>query len=339
MPGTPLAARAEDDRIPVLLVQRTIMSESVSIGSRSGAASNVPLAGWTLLVPSGWGSAFWHSLVYADTRVGGLRERGQQIYEAGCPSFPEDFPCTTAYKQDMDVRAREAKLSWERKPPAKRVNFQKLDTRSPWRPDLDQVARDAVNAIAGQSEPQAGMDIDQTVGEEAAGSSSPWLLSGPLVQKIFDGMKANGLDAGPKSLSDVDELDQIVLDIIQHERGKRLLDPLPQGKAKDLAKRAIVRVAVTPVNRGTPKFNAMIYRMDEEQARELKARLAASNRDMDVKAIIEKVGKDAAYYDADEDKDGEEIEEEEIHGEANVSYACKRIRGGEELICRCINRL
>ena len=39
----------------------------------------------------------------------------------------------------LGYRADEERDTWERKPPAKRPNYDKLGTRSPWRPDWDVV--------------------------------------------------------------------------------------------------------------------------------------------------------------------------------------------------------
>jgi ribonuclease P/MRP protein subunit POP1 len=82
---------------------------------------------------------FFSSLTYTGTRVGGQRERQTQSFEAGCAYFPRDYPFTHAYSSYVEQRADQEKDRWERKPPAKRTNFEKLGTRSPWKPDWDVV--------------------------------------------------------------------------------------------------------------------------------------------------------------------------------------------------------
>lgn len=95
------------------------------------------LHGWTLIIPKGWGMPFFSSLTHTGTRVAGQRERLSQHFEASIPSFPFDFPCTSAYFPLIDERGNEEMEKWERIPPAKRPSWTKLGTRSPYKPDWE----------------------------------------------------------------------------------------------------------------------------------------------------------------------------------------------------------
>ena len=126
IPGTPLNPERQDDRIPVLLIQRSLEApESNTQG----------IHGWTLIIPSGWAMAFFNSLIFTGTRVGGQRERQTHAFEAGTSYFPRDLPTSTGYDAYATARAKEEKARWDRKPPAKRPNYEKLGTISPWRAD------------------------------------------------------------------------------------------------------------------------------------------------------------------------------------------------------------
>src|SRR6266404_2227492 len=141
VPGTSLRPTASDNRIPVLLIQRSVKPASTSPSSstphptQSLQRTTKPdpnLHGWTLIVPQGWGMPFLTSLVYTGTRVGGQREREHQAFEAGAVYFPRDFPTCLAYEQFAASRAIEDEERWEKKPPAKRVSWDKLSALSPW---------------------------------------------------------------------------------------------------------------------------------------------------------------------------------------------------------------
>ncbi|KAG6847946.1 hypothetical protein C0991_001129, partial [Blastosporella zonata] len=72
--------------------------------------------------------AFFSSLTFTGTRVGGQRERQTQAFEAGAPYFPRDLPTSTGHDEYASARAMEEKARWDRKPPAKRPNYEKLGT-------------------------------------------------------------------------------------------------------------------------------------------------------------------------------------------------------------------
>jgi hypothetical protein len=120
----------QDARIPLLLIQR---SSGTDIGNRSQIARELT-HGWRLILPAGWGNAFWKSFVFAGMRVGGLREQRAQHTEAGLPCFPYDFPGTAAYEAWSEQEARQAQEEYERRPPAKRPNYTKLQADAPFAP-------------------------------------------------------------------------------------------------------------------------------------------------------------------------------------------------------------
>lgn len=330
IPGTGLSAKAQDDRIPILLIQRSLSPATYQPSSASSILSSTPpatLSGWTILIPSGWGAAFFHSLVYADTRVGGLRERAQQHYEAGLPNFPEDGLTTTAYLKDVSIRAREEQQRWEKKPPAKRINYAKLGTENPWKPNWQKVVQDAWGegskqsdasdkGEAGKADKGKGRAVEQDQPsegsgllntqrevnvnevmqvEESAGQTAPlaveppasvpsasattapeepekpiplWLLQGALLSSLLNQVQSSLLSTLSQTASTSElapKLSSALSALIQHSRSKRSLDAIEASKIESYASQALVRVALHPVGRGTPKNNAIIYRMSDEQ--------------------------------------------------------------------------
>lgn len=117
VPGERLRPTAADDRIPVVLI---------------ASWQDSPLAsGYTLLVPRGWGLPFWHSLVFTGARVLGQEQLRQRHLNAGLASFPHDWVASRSYAAlEREAAASRAEV-WRRKPPAKRVNYDRGEAVCP----------------------------------------------------------------------------------------------------------------------------------------------------------------------------------------------------------------
>ncbi|TFK40578.1 NUC188 domain-containing protein [Crucibulum laeve] len=253
VPGTPLNALRQDDRVPVLLIQRSLEQSTGNPDTRS-------IHGWTLIIPTGWSMAFFSSLIFTGTRVGGQRERQTQAFEAGTPYFPRDFPFTPAYETYAEERMNEEKTRWEKKPPAKRVNFEKLVTKSPWKADWRGVLGLKYEEDHG-SEGDAALVTTQRNAFEVTqvdepSKARPWLLRGYEVPNILSSM-SKMFNHSAALLSEINKL-----------RQKRLQDPLSnQIKAADLLEGALVSVKAIICTRGAPEDLAMIYSVDDTEAR------------------------------------------------------------------------
>ncbi|KIP10247.1 hypothetical protein PHLGIDRAFT_267125 [Phlebiopsis gigantea 11061_1 CR5-6] len=272
VPGKPLQALAQDARIPALLIQRSVESSS---------ATRAPsIHGWTLIVPQGWGMAFFSSLIFTGTRVGGQRERETQAFESGTPYFPRDYPSTLPYDDYSDTRAEKERELWERKPPAKRHNYERLGNRSPWQPDwevvlglrepeAEDVSMEDDSTIPGDFVPAqrdtvadgiaaaaaAPQEIEQsTVCPERETGTSPWMLRGPSTGAILESLIGK---PNPASL---------LFTKLEELRGKRGLKSLyTETRPDDLWKSALVDVRLRLVGRGRPDDLAVIYGMDDEE--------------------------------------------------------------------------
>lgn len=248
VPGTPLNPIRQDDRIPLLLIQRSLESPNSIHG----------IHGWTLVFPAGWGMPFLPSLIHTGTRVGGQRERSTQAFEAGTAYFPRDFPCTEFYDKFWDELALKEKAKWNRTPPAKRANYKKLGTRSPWRADWEVVLGLPVapgvdaNLVPAQREPQDAMEVDKVP------TVRPWVFRGPEVPTILE--KATEMFSnGAGLLTEINRL-----------RTKRGMDVLDPGyRPEDLLKGALVMVRLKMVSRGAPNDLAIIYRVNDVEVKKI----------------------------------------------------------------------
>ena len=67
-------------------------------------------SGWDILIPEGWGMAFWMSLVLIGARPGGLRENKHLQLEMEQLQTPNEYPDTSAGKhfaQEEEERKKE----------------------------------------------------------------------------------------------------------------------------------------------------------------------------------------------------------------------------------------
>ncbi|CAK1545025.1 unnamed protein product [Leptosia nina] len=116
----------EDDpkiqSIPIVLIQLpgSQNSEYKKIGYGSG---------WDIIVPSGYGLAFWLTFVMFGARSGGLRETEHLALEMGECYFPPDSESGKLEEKRMELHLRDI---YFKRPPSKRVNFIKLGISNPF---------------------------------------------------------------------------------------------------------------------------------------------------------------------------------------------------------------
>ena len=259
IPGSRLRPQADDARIPVVLIQRTI---GTLIESRSD------MHGWTLLVPAGWAMPFFSSLVFTGARVGGLREHRVQQFECGSGmAYPEDYVATPAFHSHVEAKATKERARWERTPPAKRVSYDALEAagyRVPnvWDPEWDNlplpfgapisVSHSTVNLIPTQPLPDiADGETGPAVG---SGAKRPWLLHGANVSSIIDELSGISCDQAPDAL--FNEMTRL-----RCKRG--LTEPLSVSPPK-LWKSALIAVNVNLMGRGSPQEFAIIYALSPD---------------------------------------------------------------------------
>ena len=189
--------------------------------------------------------------------MGGQRERQTQAYEAGTMYYPRDYPFTRAYDAYALDRESADNSAWERKPPAKRVNFEALGTRSPWRADWEIVlGLSTEDEEHLDSDPPAFVTTQREIVSEMnviKPKVKPWLLRGSEVPKILSSI-FSVFNHGATLLSEINRL-----------RLKRDQAPFSNDvKSADLLKGALINVKVSMCSRGAPQDLAAVYSLSDD---------------------------------------------------------------------------
>ncbi|CAL9705268.1 unnamed protein product [Knipowitschia caucasica] len=157
VPGSRLQPVPPQSRVPVLLVHQP--------GKQVGHERSTWGAGWDILLPKGWGMAFWVPLVYRGVREGGLHMSLKHSQNKSAPHFPHDYPDCPAGVRFQEEQAAELLEKFKRRPPAKRTNYIKLGCLAPFRCPWKQLAEEWEMICAEERNESTSSD---TVTEEGA---------------------------------------------------------------------------------------------------------------------------------------------------------------------------
>ena len=153
-----------------------------------------------------------------------------------------------------DSRADEERETWERKPPAKRPNWEKLGTRSPWAPDWNVVLR--LSESPRNEEVLLSTQRQHEINKpekETGDAAPPWLFRGPSAATTVDRL-SHAMSPHTDLLNDVNSW-----------RTKHGCPPLTySGDA--LIKSALIVVRLSIPRSGSPEDQAVIYDMSDEEA-------------------------------------------------------------------------
>lgn len=163
IPGLRLQPRKDDDRVPILLVQKSLTSETTN---EDQAAA---VHGFTIFLPAGWAMPFWQSFVFTGSTISGLEERATQYLEAGLPSFPHCYPQTRSGNDWRSDELAERKRRWNRRPPGKRMEYDVVGIQKPW-------------------------DLEWSTSLGLQEGSEPWLVPDWLLQGFQASMRATNPD-------------------------------------------------------------------------------------------------------------------------------------------------
>ncbi|XP_047384648.1 ribonucleases P/MRP protein subunit POP1 [Sciurus carolinensis] len=142
VPGSQLVLGPHESKIPILLIQQP---GKVTGEERLGWGS-----GWDVLLPKGWGMAFWIPFIYRGARVGGLKEAVVHSQYKRSPNIPGDFPDCPAGALFAEEQAKNLLEKYKRRPPAKRPNYVKLGTLAPFCCPWEQLTRDWESRVQAQ---------------------------------------------------------------------------------------------------------------------------------------------------------------------------------------------
>ncbi|XP_062394520.1 ribonucleases P/MRP protein subunit POP1 [Sardina pilchardus] len=157
VPGSQLTPTPLQGRVPMLLVHQP--------GKQLGQEMPSWGVGWDLLLPKGWGMAFWVPLVYRGVRVAGLQMSQKHSQHKGAPHFPHDYPDCPAGARFQDEQQAELMDKFTRRPPAKRTNYIKHGCLAPFRCPWQQLVEEWVEIVK-----ETGKGSDSRTEVETAGA-------------------------------------------------------------------------------------------------------------------------------------------------------------------------
>ncbi|XP_029359366.1 ribonucleases P/MRP protein subunit POP1 [Echeneis naucrates] len=134
VPGSRLSPTPLQGRVPILLIHQP--------GKQLGHEMRSWGAGWDLLLPKGWGMAFWVPLVYRGVHIGGLNMSLKHAQNKGTPHFPHDYPDCPAGIRFQEEQEIDLLVKFKRRPPAKRTNYIKHGCLAPFRCPWQQLAEE-----------------------------------------------------------------------------------------------------------------------------------------------------------------------------------------------------
>ncbi|XP_061675526.1 ribonucleases P/MRP protein subunit POP1 isoform X2 [Syngnathoides biaculeatus] len=134
VPGSRLSPIPPQCRVPILLVHQP--------GKQEGHEMSSWGAGWDLMLPKGWGMAFWIPLVYRGVRIGGLKMSLTHSQNKGVPHFPHDYPDCPGGACFQEEQESELLEKFKRRPPAKRINYIKHGCLAPFGCPWQQLAEE-----------------------------------------------------------------------------------------------------------------------------------------------------------------------------------------------------
>ncbi|XP_025306111.1 ribonucleases P/MRP protein subunit POP1 isoform X2 [Canis lupus baileyi] len=144
VPGSQLVLGPQESKIPILLIQQP--------GKVTGDDQRGWGSGWDILLPKGWGMAFWIPFIYRGARVGGLKESVVHSQYKRSPDIPGDFPDCPAGVLFAQEQAKTLLEKYKRRPPAKRPNYVKLGTLAPFCCPWEQLTQEWESRVQAQEE-------------------------------------------------------------------------------------------------------------------------------------------------------------------------------------------
>ncbi|CEL51735.1 ribonuclease P [Rhizoctonia solani AG-1 IB] len=245
VPGTQLRPTANDDKVPLLLIQHTVSHGQASLTASS--ESSQPLYGWTMMLPPSWSMPFLSSLTHTGTRVVGISARHHQRLETKSLHFPDDYVGCPAYKNMATKQAETERARWERTPKGKRVNYEALGTGSPWASDWDGLVGDRPPTI--DTTMADLVPTDRMLDPSPPTSRKPWLFLFPNMSQLIQEL-AKGQE---------ESVTQTLAAQISAQRTKRGLSVISVDLATELFSTAVVAVHVDMHGRGNPQDRALLY--------------------------------------------------------------------------------
>ncbi|CAG8467455.1 6049_t:CDS:10 [Ambispora leptoticha] len=236
IPGQKLLPLAEDARVPIILIQRGAQISQMQQQQQRQYPSEYT-CGWNIILPAGWGMALWKSFIFVGAWVGGLRERHNFHFEAGLSYFPCDYPGTKSYDEYSLQEKTKAEDAYNKHPPAKRPNYQKLFVTSPFEAPF----HDLLKSNESSSSLSSKQDDEKQQQPEKI-----WILQGEKNLRLLN------------ESANLDEFKERLVDQIEDRMSSSVLNKY----SLDISK-AVVRVRVNFLTRGVVGAYAIIYKVEK----------------------------------------------------------------------------
>ncbi|TIB11134.1 hypothetical protein E3P92_02980 [Wallemia ichthyophaga] len=241
-PGKPLAMTADDDTLPILIVQKTI---------EGGLKDSI--CGYSLIVPAGWGMQVWPSLTHTDARIGGVDQVDQFAAQVGAAHFPESAcPTSTANWNEWRRRAGEEEERVMKRPKGKRPHYHSPLPLVPFlEKPFDEMVVDAAEDVEVAMDGQLPTQPAERDPEEAKNSfktdtnTSQWFMTDELVRLVQDELKKT---------KEAQEALNTTLSCLQVNKHVSVKD-------------ALVQVTLVPVKRGYVDTCGYVYNQGETVGR------------------------------------------------------------------------
>ncbi|KAG8733616.1 hypothetical protein FRC11_004543 [Ceratobasidium sp. 423] len=272
VPGTQLRPTANDDKVPLLLIQHTISHSQAPLTTSSD--SSQALYGWTIILPPSWSMPFLSSLTHTGTRVVGLSARHHQRLETKSPHFPNDYVRCPAYTDMATKQAETERAKWERTPKGKRINYETLGVAHPWVSDWDGLVGGSSSGTDTVMEDLVPTDRGPNPSPPTA--RKPWLFLFPDMEKLIQDL-ANGSE---------EAVSQTFATRLDSQRTKRGLPSLEAESTSELFDTALVVVHVDMQGRGNPQDRAIVYGCGSDEAMaSWKAAAESSNNEVAASSV------------------------------------------------------
>ncbi|KAJ1658688.1 Ribonucleases P/MRP protein subunit pop1 [Dispira simplex] len=262
VPGSKLEPTPQDAIVPVLLLQRASLGGT---GCNSRVLSEFT-QGWTLIVPQGWGADFWKCLVFAGVRVGGIRDYRNNHFEAGLSCYPFDMAGNAGFTQEQATIKTELESQYEKRPPGKRINYEKLGITRPFEAPLHTLVPNEQN--------EGDEKTNQPLTSATVCSFQYCIARGQALRELLETfLQSNPQNTSSSQASTLDRLRGALVHRLTNyyqQRVQPLLLPVgnssvhPQnGPYPPLNKldirQVLVRVQVHHLSRGTPEPYCILY--------------------------------------------------------------------------------
>ncbi|XP_074510658.1 ribonucleases P/MRP protein subunit POP1 [Sebastes fasciatus] len=195
VPGSRLSPTPPQGRVPILLVHQP--------GKQVGREMSSWGAGWDLLLPKGWGMAFWVPLVYRGVRIGGLNMSLKHSQNKGAPHFPHDYPDCPAGVRFQEEQEAQLLDKFKRRPPAKRTNYIKHGCLAPFCCPWQQLAeewelilREGGEERKGECQTQTTTEADTVMEEEMTSHRDVTVTKPPSLVTVLRNRKSLRLLSG-----------------------------------------------------------------------------------------------------------------------------------------------